>query len=64
MARQGGVVRSYTDYILGYDRRIFLNVAVREPRHNSNHLMVIGCLRNAYPREHLHYLRRRTRLLI
>ena len=56
------VVRSYTDYIMGSDRRIFQSVAVRDPRHNSDHLMVVGSLRGAFPREHYHYLRSRTLL--
>ena len=44
MKRQGQVVRSRTDYILGTDRRLFKNVAVRDPRHNTDHYMVLGCL--------------------
>ena len=47
MRRQGQVVRSWTDYILGTDRRLFQNVAVREPRHNTDHHMVLGCLPGA-----------------
>ena len=62
MVMQGRVVRSWTDYILGSDCWIFENVAAREPRHNSQHLMVIGCLRSALPREHSRYLGRMTRL--
>ena len=56
------VVRSYTDYIMGSDLRIFQNVAVWDPRHNSDHLMVVGSLRGAFPREHYHYLGSRTHL--
>ena len=37
MRRKGQVVRSRTDYILGTDRRLFTNVAVRDPRHNTDH---------------------------
>ena len=44
MQRQGQVVRSRTDYILGTDRRLFKNVAVRDPWHNTDHYMVLGCL--------------------
>ena len=62
MVRQWRVVRSRTDYILGYDHRIFQNVTVRDLRHNSDHLMVIGCLHRDPPREHSRYLGRRTRL--
>ena len=47
MKRQGQVVRSRTDYILGTDRRLFKNVAVREPWHNTDHYMVLGCLPGA-----------------
>ena len=49
-------------HILGSDLRIFQNVAVRDPRHNSDHLMVIGCLNGTYPREKLRNLGRRMRL--
>ena len=42
MVRQGMVVRSCMKYILGSDHWIFQNVDVRDPRHNSNHIMVIG----------------------
>ena len=37
MRRWVQVVRSRTDYITGTDRRLFLNVAVRDPRHNTDH---------------------------
>ena len=47
MKRQGQVVRSRTDYILGTDRRLFQNVAVRDPRHNTDHYMVLGCFTGA-----------------
>ena len=47
MRRQGQVVRSRTDYILGTDRRLFQNVAVQDPRHNTDHYMVLGCLPGA-----------------
>ena len=47
MKRQGHVVRSRTDYILGTDRRLFKNVAVRDAWHNTDHYMVHGCLPGA-----------------
>ena len=47
MVQQGREVRSRMDYILGYDRRIFRNVAVRYLRHNSDHFLVMGCLHGA-----------------
>ena len=62
MVRKGRVVQSRTDYILGSDLRIFQNVAVRDPRHNSDHLMVIGCLCGAYLTQHSRYLGYRMRL--
>ena len=47
MRRKVQVVWSRTDYILGTDSRLFKNVAVRDPRHNSDHYMVLGCLPSA-----------------
>ena len=47
MRRKGEVVRSRTDYILGTDCLLFRNVTVRDPRHNSDHYMVLGCLTSA-----------------
>ena len=44
MRQKGQVVRSRTDYIKGTDSRLFKNVAVRDPWHNSDHYMVLGCL--------------------
>ena len=52
----GREVRSWTDYILGTDRRLFLNVSVRDPRHNSYHYIVLGCIRSAPLREQSTYL--------
>ena len=45
--RKGREVRSRTDYILGTDRRLLRNVAVRDPQHNSDHYMVLGCIPSA-----------------
>ena len=56
MIRKGRGVRSRTDYILGTDRCLFRNVAVRDSRHNSDHYMVLGCLPNAPPTEQKQYL--------
>ena len=41
--RMGREVQSWTDYILGTDRRLFRNVTDRDPQHNSDHYMVLGC---------------------
>ena len=56
MLRQGRELRSRTDYILGTDRRLFGNVAVRDPMHNSDHYMVLGCMHIASLTEHKWYL--------
>ena len=62
MVRQGRVVWSWTEYILGYDCQIFKNVAIWDLRNNSDHIMVLGCLIGASSREHSCYLGRRLRL--
>ena len=62
MVREGKVVRSWTDYILGTDQSLFRNVSVRDPRHNTDHYMVLGCLRSAPEREHAKYLTGRKKL--
>ena len=61
MLRKGREVRSRTDYILGMDRRLFRNVTVRDPRHNSDHYMVLGCLPSAPLSETKQYLGGRKR---
>ena len=62
MRRKGMTARSRTDYILGSDRQIFQDVAVWDPRHHSDHLMVVGILHGASRREQSKYLGIRTRL--
>ena len=59
MVRLGREVRSRTDYILGVYWRLFRNVTARDPRHNSDHYLVIGCLCSATLIEHTEYLVRR-----
>ena len=56
MVREGKVVRSRTNYILGTYQSLFWNVSVRDPRRNTNHYMVLGCLRSDPKREHAKYL--------
>ena len=46
------------DYTLGTDHRLFQDVAVRDPRHNSDHYMVLGCLRGGSAKELTYYLRK------
>ena len=62
MLRKGRDVRFRTDYILGTDRRLFGNVSVRDPRHNSDHYMVLGCLYSDSLTEHKRYLGGRKKL--
>ena len=62
MVREGKVIRSRTDYLLGTDRSLFRNVAVQDPRHNSDHYMVVGQLRGGKAREHVRYIKGRRRL--
>ena len=57
MVREGKVIRYRTDYLLGTDRSLFRNVAVQDPRHNSDHYMVVGHLRRGTAREHARYIR-------
>ena len=52
------MVRSFTDYVLRTDRRLFQDVAVRDLRHNSDHYMVLGCLRGDLEKELTYYLRK------
>ena len=62
MLRKVREVRSCTDYILGTDRRLFGNVSVWDPRHNSDHYMELGCLTSASLTEHKRYLGGRRKL--
>ena len=62
MVREGKVVRSRTDYILGTDQSPFWNVSVRDPRHNTDHYMVLGCLHSVPERKHAKYLTGRKKL--
>ena len=52
MVREGRVVRSWTDYLLGTDRSLFRNVSVRDPGYNTDHYMLVGHLRSATARDH------------
>ena len=38
-------VRPWTDYIIGTDRRLIQDVAIRDMQHHLDHYMVLGCLR-------------------
>ena len=56
------MVRSRTDYLLGTDGSLFKNVSVRDPRHNTDHFMVVGCLRSAPAREQARYIKGRRKM--
>ena len=62
MVREGRVIRSRTDYLLGTDRSLFRNVSVRDPRHNSDHFMVVGNLRSGKAQDHARYIKGRRRM--
>ena len=62
MVREGWVVRSRTDYLLGTDRSLFRNVSVRDPRNNTDHYMVVGHLRRATARDHARYIKGRRKM--
>ena len=62
MVREGKVVMSRTDYLLGTNRCLFRNVSVRDPRHNTDHFMVVGCLRSAPEQEHARYMKGRQNI--
>ena len=56
MVREGKVVRSWIDYLLGTDRSLFRNAAVQDPRYNSDHYMVVVLLWGGTTREHIRYI--------
>ena len=62
MVREGKVIRSRTDYLLGTDCSLFRNVVFRDPRDNSDHYMVVGLLRGGTTREHIRYIAGRRRM--
>ena len=62
MVREGKVIRSRTDYLLGTDHSLFRNVAVQDPRYNSDHYMVVGLLQGGTTREHVRYIVGRRRI--
>ena len=50
------------DDILGTDQSFFRNVSIRDPRHNTDHYMVLGYLRSDPEKEHAKYLSGRKKL--
>jgi hypothetical protein len=51
MEREGDLIQSRCNYILGTDRRLFKYIQIKEPNYNSDHLMVAGRLRSAPKKE-------------
>ena len=62
MVRGGEAVRSRTHYILETDRRLFTNEAIRDPRYNSDHYMVMGLLRGGTAKAQDKYIARRRKV--
>ena len=56
MQRNGQDIRSWTEYILGADCRLFQSVAVRDTRHLLDHYMVLGFLMGDLVKEIMGYL--------
>jgi hypothetical protein len=61
MLRQGRLITSRCDYLLGVDRRTFTNVCLKAPRYDSDHYMVLGTIRSAKLKENRVYLRGRRK---
>ena len=62
MVRMGREVRSRMDSVLGKYRRLFRNIFVWDIWHNSDHYLVLGCLRSTTLMEHTQYFRRIMRI--
>ena len=62
MVREGRVIRSRTDYLLGTDISLFRNMAVRDPIHNSDHYIVVGHLQCETAQEHARYIKGRRKM--
>ena len=59
MFRVGKGGEFWTSYILRTDRRLIWNVIVWDPRHNSDHYLILGCLCSDPLKDHPKYLGRR-----
>ena len=62
MRRYGQEFWSWMDYILITDCRLFQDVEVRDPQHNLDHYIVLGCLRGDPGKELMNYLHKAHRL--
>jgi hypothetical protein len=61
MMREGTMLTSRCDYILGTDRQIFQYICLKDPNYNSDHLMVTGGIRSRDKADNIKYLRSRRR---
>jgi hypothetical protein len=62
MEREGKILQSRCDYILGTDRRIFKYIRIKDPpTYNSDHFMVTGGLRSAPKHDNIKYLQSRRK---
>ena len=61
MVWAGREVRSRTEYILGTYHRLFWNLYIQDPIHNSDHYLVLGYLCSSSLREKSEYVRRRKK---
>ena len=61
MSRDGREVQFRKDYILRTYCRLFQDVDPGDPRHNSDHYMVMGCMRGDPVKELTDYLRKSHR---
>ena len=64
MLCRGREVWSQTDQILGIDLHLFHKISIRDPRHNSNNILILGWLLSAALRDHQLYLGTHIRLPI
>ena len=64
MQWDGREVHFWNNYILGTESRLFQNVAVQDSMHNTDHYLVLRCLREAAPAAHSRYLGKRTHFSI
>jgi hypothetical protein len=61
MERDGTILQSRCDYIMGIDRQIFQFIQTKDPNYNSDHLMVTGGQQSASKHENTAYLRSRRK---
>jgi hypothetical protein len=60
-SREGVLVTSRCDYLLGVDRHTFSKVCLKDPRFDSDHFMILGTLNSATLKVNQTYLRGRQK---